>query len=159
MTGVVTITRAPDLGEAPRSTRSLWAGTGAPVTTGPVSTVLALGAATALGTAAVMRASPARLRRALAGRTAEVTMVPLTFAVVRPLIPACSPPRPLRSQTKRYPSGDLGTGEFQRTGSCPVTIPDPWRYTVQFLPEGRLLTRLDCNQGSGGYTAAAVCSL
>ena len=35
-----------------------------------------------------------------------------------------------------------------------MTIADPSRYTVQFLPEGRLLARLDCNQGSGGYTAA-----
>ena len=37
---------------------------------------------------------------------------------------------------------------------APVTIDDPARYTVQFLPEGRLLARFDCNQGSGGYTAA-----
>ena len=35
-----------------------------------------------------------------------------------------------------------------------MTIADPSRYTVQFLPEGRLLARLDCNQGRGGYTAA-----
>ena len=42
---------------------------------------------------------------------------------------------------------------FSEPDSAPVTIADPSRYTVQFLPEGRLLARLDCNQGSGGYTA------
>ena len=35
-----------------------------------------------------------------------------------------------------------------------MTIADPSRYTVQFLPDGRLLARLDCNHGRGGYTAA-----
>ena len=44
---------------------------------------------------------------------------------------------------------------FSEPESGPVTIADPSRYTVQFLPEGRLLARLDCNQGSAGYTAAA----
>ena len=54
MTGAVTITRAPDLeGDTPVH-QVPRAGTGAPVTNGPVSIVLALGAATALGTAAVM---------------------------------------------------------------------------------------------------------
>jgi putative lipoprotein len=40
------------------------------------------------------------------------------------------------------------------TGVAPVAVADPARYTLQFLPGGRLLARLDCNQGSGGYTAA-----
>src|SRR4051794_6746027 len=44
---------------------------------------------------------------------------------------------------------------FRETDRTPVTIADPSRYTVQFLPDGRLLARLDCNQGRGGYTAAA----
>jgi heat shock protein HslJ len=44
---------------------------------------------------------------------------------------------------------------FSEPDRAPVTIADPWRYTVQFLPAGRLLVRLDCNPGSGGYTAAA----
>ncbi|MCD6034151.1 MAG: hypothetical protein K0S78_6337, partial [Thermomicrobiales bacterium] len=44
---------------------------------------------------------------------------------------------------------------FSEPESVPVMIADPSRYTVQFLPEGRLLARLDCNQGSGGYTASA----
>jgi heat shock protein HslJ len=43
---------------------------------------------------------------------------------------------------------------FSEPDSAPVMFADPSRYTVQFLPDGRLLTRLDCNQGSGGYTAA-----
>ena len=37
--------------------------------------------------------------------------------------------------------------------SAPATIDDPARYTMQFLPDGRLAARFDCNQGSGGYTA------
>jgi heat shock protein HslJ len=44
---------------------------------------------------------------------------------------------------------------FSEPDRAPVTIADPSRYTVQFLPAGRLLVRLDCNPGSGGYTAAA----
>ena len=43
---------------------------------------------------------------------------------------------------------------FTETNAGPVTIADPSRYTVQFLPEGLLLARFDCNQGRGGYTAA-----
>ena len=43
---------------------------------------------------------------------------------------------------------------FTEPTSAPVTIADPTRYTVQFLPEGELRARLDCNQGRGGYTAA-----
>jgi heat shock protein HslJ len=37
----------------------------------------------------------------------------------------------------------------------PVTIADPSRSTLQFLPDGRLLARLDCHHGHGRYTAAA----
>jgi heat shock protein HslJ len=33
-------------------------------------------------------------------------------------------------------------------------IQDPSRYTVQFLPDGQLLAKFDCNQGGGGYTAS-----
>jgi heat shock protein HslJ len=44
---------------------------------------------------------------------------------------------------------------FSETDRGPVTIADPARYTVQFLPDGRLLARLDCHHGRGGYTAAA----
>jgi heat shock protein HslJ len=44
---------------------------------------------------------------------------------------------------------------FSATDGVPVTITDPSRSTVQFLPDGRLLTRLDCHYGRGGYTAAA----
>jgi heat shock protein HslJ len=44
---------------------------------------------------------------------------------------------------------------FRETASASVTIADPSRYTVQFLPNGRLRVRLDCNRGGGGYTAAA----
>ncbi len=42
---------------------------------------------------------------------------------------------------------------FSEPESAPVTITDPSRSTVQFLPDGRLRARFDCNQGSGGYTA------
>jgi heat shock protein HslJ len=43
---------------------------------------------------------------------------------------------------------------FTETNGEPVTIDDPTRYTVQFLPEGQLVAQFDCNQGNGGYTAA-----
>ena len=44
---------------------------------------------------------------------------------------------------------------FSEPESAPVTITDPSRSTVQFLPAGRLLARLDCLHGHGGFTAAA----
>ena len=44
---------------------------------------------------------------------------------------------------------------FSEPESAPVTITDPSRSTVQFLPAGRLLARLDCHHGHGGFTAAA----
>jgi heat shock protein HslJ len=44
---------------------------------------------------------------------------------------------------------------FSEPDRVPVTITDPSRYTLQFLPDGRLLARLDCHHGTGGYTAAA----
>ena len=43
---------------------------------------------------------------------------------------------------------------FRETDRAPVTIADPSRYTVQFLPDGQVVAQLDCNQGRGGYTAA-----
>src|SRR5262249_18752785 len=39
------------------------------------------------------------------------------------------------------------------TNGEPVDVTEPARYTLQFLPDGLLSARLDCNQGSGGYTA------
>jgi heat shock protein HslJ len=42
---------------------------------------------------------------------------------------------------------------YSDSGSEPVFIDDPTRYTLQFLVEGDLLVRLDCNQGRGMYTA------
>jgi hypothetical protein len=44
---------------------------------------------------------------------------------------------------------------FRERDRVPVTITEPSRYTVQFLPAGHLLARLDCHHGRGGYTAAA----
>jgi heat shock protein HslJ len=35
-----------------------------------------------------------------------------------------------------------------------VDIEDSSRYTLQFLPEGRMAAKLDCNQGSGGFRAS-----
>jgi heat shock protein HslJ len=44
--------------------------------------------------------------------------------------------------------------EYAESGGEPVAIDDPMRYTLQFLAEGELLARVDCNQGQSGYTAA-----
>lgn len=40
-------------------------------------------------------------------------------------------------------------------GGEAVTIADPSRYSLQFLPDGTLQAQVDCNRGRGGYTAAA----
>ena len=52
------------------------------------------------------------------------------------------------------PSVVWGLVAFTETNGVPVTIADPSRYTVQFLPDGQVVAQLDCNQGRGGYTAA-----
>ena len=82
-------------------------------------------------------------------------MVPLMFAVVRLLIPGLfAAQAPAVPDATAIPPVIWEMVSFSEPDRAPVTIADPWRYTVQFLPEGRLLARLDCNQGSGGYTAA-----
>lgn len=35
-----------------------------------------------------------------------------------------------------------------------VAIEEPTRYTVQFLPDGQMTAKLDCNQGGAGFSAA-----
>lgn len=35
-----------------------------------------------------------------------------------------------------------------------TSIDDPSRYTVQFLPDGQLMAKFDCNQGGGSYIAS-----
>lgn len=44
--------------------------------------------------------------------------------------------------------------DYTVADASPVAVADPARYTLHFLPSGRLHARLDCNQGRGGYTAA-----
>jgi para-nitrobenzyl esterase len=39
------------------------------------------------------------------------------------------------------------------TNGEPGAIDDPARYTLQFLSDGQLVAKFDCNQGHGGYTA------
>jgi heat shock protein HslJ len=40
------------------------------------------------------------------------------------------------------------------SGKPAVEIADPSRYTLQFLADGNLAARVDCNRGRAGYTAA-----
>lgn len=53
---------------------------------------------------------------------------------------------------------DLSSGvwelvAYSESESEPVEIDDPARYTLEFLPEGDLVARIDCNRGRGDYTA------
>jgi heat shock protein HslJ len=43
---------------------------------------------------------------------------------------------------------------FTTPDGVATEVTEPLRYTVQFLPDGQLTAKLDCNQGGGGYTAA-----
>jgi heat shock protein HslJ len=83
-------------------------------------------------------------------------VVSLMSSIVRLLIPGLLAVRaPAVPDATAIPPVIWELVRFSEPDRAPVTIADPWRYTVQFLPEGRLLARLDCNQGRGGYTAAA----
>jgi heat shock protein HslJ len=42
---------------------------------------------------------------------------------------------------------------FTEADADPVEVEEPERYTVQFLPEGELAVRADCNSGGGTFTA------
>lgn len=49
-----------------------------------------------------------------------------------------------------------GTKWEWQSGTLPggvVMVPDPRRYTVEFLAEHRVLVRADCNRGQGAWTA------
>ena len=41
---------------------------------------------------------------------------------------------------------------IEATGAAPIGIPDPARYTIQFLEAGRVSVRADCNTCGGTYT-------
>jgi heat shock protein HslJ len=83
-------------------------------------------------------------------------MVPLIFAVVRLLIPGLFAAQgPVVPDATAIPPVIWEMVSFSETDRVPVTITEPSRSTVQFLPEGRLLVRLDCHHGTGGYTATA----
>lgn len=41
------------------------------------------------------------------------------------------------------------------TAKDACTVPTPERYTLQFLPEGRVQARFDCNRGGGTYAMSA----
>ena len=42
---------------------------------------------------------------------------------------------------------------FAQAEADPVEVPEPERYTVQFLPDGLLAIQADCNSGGATYTA------
>jgi heat shock protein HslJ len=42
--------------------------------------------------------------------------------------------------------------ELAPTGAAAIEIEDSSRYTVQFLPDGEVVVRADCNQGSGTFS-------
>jgi heat shock protein HslJ len=83
-------------------------------------------------------------------------MVTLMFAVVRLLIPGLfAAQAPAVPDVTAIPPVIWELVSFSEPDRVPVTITDPSLYTVQFLPDGRLLARLDCHHGRGRYTAAA----
>lgn len=43
---------------------------------------------------------------------------------------------------------------FTGADGVETEVEEPSRYTVQFLPDGQLAAKFDCNVGGGGYTAA-----
>jgi heat shock protein HslJ len=82
-------------------------------------------------------------------------MLPLVLAALLLVVPSLvvTPPTPPASAESAIPPVIWQVVGFTEAHQAPVTIPDPSRYTLQFLPEGRLLARFDCNPGSGDYTA------
>ncbi len=75
----------------------------------------------------------------------------LTLAIV--LLIACdeTPTRPsdLVGETRRLVS-------IERIGAAAIAVPDPARYTLQFLDGGRVSVRADCNTCGGSYVLAGT---
>jgi heat shock protein HslJ len=44
---------------------------------------------------------------------------------------------------------------LQSAGAAPDVIADPNRFTIEFLDDGRVRARADCNRCTGAYTLAA----
>lgn len=49
------------------------------------------------------------------------------------------------------PEGTFELQAFELSSGQVVTVPDPSRYTLTFLPDSRLNARTDCNVCNGGY--------
>ena len=45
---------------------------------------------------------------------------------------------------------------IEAAGTAPIIVPDPERYTIQFLESGRVSVRADCNSCGGSYTLAGT---
>ena len=166
MTGAVTITQAPDLGEASRSTRSpgpgqerrsalsrcrwrwRWRSRRRPWPPAPSWGVS--------GRGSVRVAWPSVSLQLAVQSEGDGRVVLLALAPLLLLVPSVvAGPATPTATASGIPPVIWEIVSFSEPESAPVTITDPSRSTVQFLPAGRLLARLDCNQGSGGYTAAA----
>jgi heat shock protein HslJ len=104
----------------------------------PLATGRPAGEAVRLGRRCLVRAGAGAVAAATAGVTIPTTG--LAQATPMPSEPAIPP---IVWELVAYAAN----------GGEPVAIDDPARYTLQFLPNGELLARLDCNQGRGGYTA------
>jgi len=64
-----------------------------------------------------------------------------------------APPPPIAAQAEVSLTGTVWTWQTSTHDDGAIVAPDaPDRYTVEFLPGGRVSVRADCNRGSGSYT-------
>jgi heat shock protein HslJ len=79
-----------------------------------------------------------------------LVLVPLTSCTTQPAPPSTAP----------APSGDLAGTKWQLVhfqsmddAIGTVTPPDPSRYTMELMPDGKLALQLDCNRAVGQWSA------
>jgi heat shock protein HslJ len=77
------------------------------------------------------------------------------FAFLAALLAALPPVQatPTPPTEPRIPPVVWELTAFAESDADPVDIAEPERYTVQFLPDGQLAIRADCNSGGASYTA------
>lgn len=82
----------------------------------------------------------------------------MTLVFVGIWIAGCSSTPPQGMDRNTAPEALLGpVWQWEETVAPNDTcaVPTPERYTVHFLPEGRVEARFDCNRGGGSYTVSS----
>jgi heat shock protein HslJ len=85
---------------------------------------------------------------------------PAAAPVLPPVTPVMIPPAMAASDSGEALAGRIWAWQRTRFSDDKVIVADaPERYTLEFMPDGRVALRADCNRGGARYDASAGRSL